>query len=220
MEIATWEFCNTRIANFEVHNCVWFGNQYRQTSATLPQRSSGDPAEDIEVMTAEKMEYEARWPSISQGNSSNQQSFLFDMHQQTDYEEIGAAEMYSRYDLSTHDQYILANSDFHFSSNPSVEENEYKSVNLQQSSEPSTVLRSQNSQSSDATCSGHTANIPSSIAQQGLLSGFQQTLGQKNVLKNRMAQHLKDFSQTEYSAISSTNKAFYSREPVSSNQYH
>ncbi|GIY85968.1 hypothetical protein CEXT_241351 [Caerostris extrusa] len=137
MEITKCEFCNSYIANFEVHDCVRFGNQYRQTSATLPQRSSGNLDEDIELITAEEMEDEARWPSMNQGNSSNQQSFLFDMHQQTDFEEIAAAEMYSRYDVSNPDQYNPVFSDFHFPSKPSVEENEYKSVNFQQSSEQS-----------------------------------------------------------------------------------
>ncbi|GIY34786.1 hypothetical protein CDAR_46771 [Caerostris darwini] len=210
MEITKCEFCNSRIANCEVHNCVRIGNQYRQTSATLPQLSSGNLAEDIELITAEEMEYEARWPSMSQGNSSNQQSFLFDMHQQTDFEENAATEMYSRYDVSTHDQYNPANSDFHFPSKLSVEENEYTSVNLQQSSEPSKMIRSQNSQPSDATCFGHTANIPSLQAKEDILPSFQRTFGRRNVLKKRMAQHLKNSSQTEYSRMSRSNEVFYS----------
>ncbi|GIY39415.1 hypothetical protein CDAR_383611 [Caerostris darwini] len=40
MEIRKCEFCKVYITNFEVHNCVRFGNQHRRTSATLPQRSS------------------------------------------------------------------------------------------------------------------------------------------------------------------------------------
>ncbi|GIY97183.1 hypothetical protein CEXT_196051 [Caerostris extrusa] len=40
MEIRKCEFCKAYITNFEVHNCVRFGNQHRRTSATLPQRSS------------------------------------------------------------------------------------------------------------------------------------------------------------------------------------
>ncbi|GIY19721.1 hypothetical protein CDAR_172881 [Caerostris darwini] len=210
MEITKCEFCNTRIANFEVHNCVRFGNQYRQTSANLPQLSSGNLAEDIELITAEEMEYEARWPSMSQGNSSNQQSFLFDMHQQTDCEETAAAEMCSRYDLSTHDQYNPANSDFHFRSKPSVRENEYTSVNLQQSSETSKVLRSQHSQPFDASNLGHPAIIPTSPAQQGRLPGFHQTFGRRNARLNSILQHPTASSQIEYSRIFCTNEVLYS----------
>ncbi|GIY11638.1 hypothetical protein CDAR_530231 [Caerostris darwini] len=40
MEIRKCEFCKAYITNFEVHNCVMFGNQHRRTSATLPQRTS------------------------------------------------------------------------------------------------------------------------------------------------------------------------------------
>ncbi|GIY33180.1 hypothetical protein CDAR_244611 [Caerostris darwini] len=40
MEIAKCEFCKAHVTNFEVHNCVEFGNQHRQSSTTLYQCSS------------------------------------------------------------------------------------------------------------------------------------------------------------------------------------
>ncbi|GIY53590.1 hypothetical protein CEXT_222971 [Caerostris extrusa] len=137
------------------------------------------------------------------------------MHQQTDCEETSAAEMYSWYDISNHDQNNPATSDFNFPSKPSVKENEYRSVNLQRSSEPSEILRSQNSRHSDASNPGHPASIPMSLAQQVLLPGFQQTFGQRNAMMNRMDQHLEDTSQIEYSGISLTNEVWYStRNPI------
>ncbi|GIY76669.1 hypothetical protein CDAR_116451 [Caerostris darwini] len=219
-----------------VHNCVKIGNQHRQTSATLPQCSSGNISEDIELITAEEMEDEALWPFLRQSNSSTlnqinqplnqinnsrqqimlsdmhqsnsslQQSFLFDMHPLTDCEETAAAEMYSWYDVSNHNQYNPAISDFHFPSKPSIEENECKSVNLQQSSEPSKVLRSLNSQLSDTSNPWHPANIPTSLSEQGFLPAFQQTFDQTNALMSRMNQRLKDSSQMEYSGIFPSNE--------------
>ncbi|GIY16473.1 hypothetical protein CEXT_423021 [Caerostris extrusa] len=70
MEITKCEFCNAYIANFEVHNCTKFGNQHRRTSATLPQSSYGNVAEDIELIIAEEMENEALWPFVRQSDSS------------------------------------------------------------------------------------------------------------------------------------------------------
>ncbi|GIZ04312.1 hypothetical protein CEXT_320001 [Caerostris extrusa] len=157
MEITKCKYCNANVTNSEVHNCVKFGNQHRRTSATLPQCSSGNVSEDIGLITAQEMEDDALWPFVRQN-----------------CEETSAAEMYSWYDVSNQDQYNPANSDFHFPSKPYVEENEYKSVNLQHSSEPS-----QNSQLSDASNPGHPENIPTSLAQQGLLPGLQQTFDQK-----------------------------------------
>ncbi|GIY76673.1 hypothetical protein CDAR_116471 [Caerostris darwini] len=236
MEITKCEYCKAYVTNFEVHNCVKIGNQHRQTSATLPQCSSGNISEDIELITAEEMEDKALWPFLRQSNSSTlnqinqplnqinnsrqqimlsdmhqsnsslQQSFLFDMHPLTDCEETAAAEMYSWYDVSNHNQYNPAISDFHFPSKPSIEENECKSVNLQQSSEPSKVLRSLNSQLSDTSNPWHPANIPTSLSEQGFLPAFQQTFDQTNALMSRMNQRLKDSSQMEYSGIFPSNE--------------
>ncbi|GIZ01555.1 hypothetical protein CEXT_182031 [Caerostris extrusa] len=245
MEITKCKYCNAYVTNCEVHNCVKIGNQHRRSSATLPQCSSGNVSEDIGLITVDEMEEEALWPFLRQSNSSTlnqinqpldqinnsrqqiifsnmhqsnssiQQSFLFDVHQQTDCEESSAAEMYSWYDVSTHDQYNPANSDFHFPSKPSEEENEYKSVNLQQSSEPSKILISQNSQLPDASNPWHPTNIPTSLAQQGLLPGLQQTFNQRNDLMNGMDEPHNDSSQIKYSRISLTDEVLYStRNPI------
>ncbi|GIY48255.1 hypothetical protein CDAR_487451 [Caerostris darwini] len=218
MEITKCEYCKAYVTNFEVHNCVKIGNHHRQTSSTLPQCSSGNLIEDIELITAEEMEYEAWWPSTSQSNYSTQQSFLFDLHQQTDCEETAASEKYFRYGISNHDQNnpaIKIILDFHFPSKPSVEENEYKSVNLQQSFEPSKVLRSQNSQPSDTSNPWHPASIPTSLSEQGILHGFQQTFGQRIALMNRMDHHLKDSSQIEYSGTTPTKQLSYNTRNLS-----
>ncbi|GIY47094.1 hypothetical protein CDAR_455381 [Caerostris darwini] len=129
MEITKCEYCDAYITKFDVHNCVRFGNQYRQCSTTLPQCSSRNLDVDIELITEEEMEYEARWPSLNQT--------------------------------------------FHFPSKPYVKENEYKSVNLQQSSEPIKVLRSLLSQLSVASNPGHLANSSTSLEGKGFLNGFQ-----------------------------------------------
>ncbi|GIY29832.1 hypothetical protein CEXT_437321 [Caerostris extrusa] len=98
---------------------------------------------------------------MSQSNSSNQQ---------TDCEETAAAEIYSWYDISNHEQYNPAISNFHFQNKPS-EEDEHKSVNLQQSSEPT---------------------------EQGFSPGSQQAFDQRNYLMSRMDRHLLCSSQIEY----------------------
>ncbi|GIY05211.1 hypothetical protein CEXT_672341 [Caerostris extrusa] len=156
MEITKCKYCNAYVTNCEVHNCVKFGKPTSSNFSNLPQCSSGNVSEDIGLITAEEMEDDALWPFVRQSNSltlnqinqppnqinnsrqqiilsnmhqsnfSIQQSFLFDVHQQTDCEETSAAEMYSCYDVSNHDQYNPENSDFHFPSKPSEEENEYK----------------------------------------------------------------------------------------------
>ncbi|GIX75254.1 hypothetical protein CEXT_400821 [Caerostris extrusa] len=98
MEIRICGFCNAYVANFEVHTCRIFGNQHRQSSATLPRSSSGNLAEDIDLRT-DQLYYEERIPSMNQESSSWHHSTLSNIHQRTDCVATAAAEESSQYGL-------------------------------------------------------------------------------------------------------------------------
>ncbi|GIY48479.1 hypothetical protein CDAR_585211 [Caerostris darwini] len=206
MEITKCEFCNTCIATFEVHNCVRFGNQYHQTSSTLPQRSSDNLAEDIALTAAEEMDHEARWPSASEFESSTHESIFSNMHQRSDCEETAAAEMSSQYEVPNYYQYNPKISDTLFPDKPSVEENESKSFNSQQTPEESKAFRNPFLQYPDVSNLEHPANIPMPLNNHSVLLGFQQTFGQRNALMNQMFQHNNDVLQMEYPGISRKNE--------------
>ncbi|GIY48279.1 hypothetical protein CDAR_92661 [Caerostris darwini] len=98
MDVWKCEFCNAYVANFELHYCMNFGNQHRQSSATLPHSSSGNRVQDIDVRT-QPMHYEERRSSMNQTYSSWQQSILPNMHQRTDCEAAPATEIPSPYGI-------------------------------------------------------------------------------------------------------------------------
>ncbi|GIY31444.1 hypothetical protein CDAR_547621 [Caerostris darwini] len=137
MEIPKCEFCNAYVASFEVHNCVRFGNQHRQTSTTLPQCSSGNAAGDNELKTIEEMDYEAVWPYLYQSNSSTQQNILPYIHQRTDCEQTAAAVMPSQQGVANPNPYNPETSDFLF---PHIQEKELVSTHLKQPSEVSKIF--------------------------------------------------------------------------------
>ncbi|GIY33178.1 hypothetical protein CDAR_244601 [Caerostris darwini] len=201
MEITKCEFCNTYTANFEVHDCVRFGNYNRQTSATLPQRSSTNLAENIELITVVEMDHEARWPSTSEYNSSIQERIISNIHQTRNCEETAAAEMSSQYEVPSYYQYNPKISDFLFPGKPSTEENKSKSLNLQQTLEESEAYRNRYLQYPDASNPEHSANMSMPLTVQSVLPGFQQTFGQRSALRNQMSQH-NIVSQMEYHGIS------------------
>ncbi|GIY83122.1 hypothetical protein CDAR_216911 [Caerostris darwini] len=206
MEIGKCEFCKAYITNLEVHYCWRIENQHRQTSATLPQRSSGNLAEDIELIKADKMDHEARWPSASEFDSSTQESILSSIHQRSDCEETAAAKMSSQYEVSNYNQYNPKIPDFLFPGKPSVDENVSKSLNLKQTSEESKPFRNPNLQYSDASNPEPLANNPMPLSDQCVLPGFQQTFGQRNAVMNKMSEHNNAVSQMECPGILPTNE--------------
>ncbi|GIY64567.1 hypothetical protein CDAR_369631 [Caerostris darwini] len=135
MEIAKCKFCKAYITKFEIHHCFKFGNQHRKTSSTIPQCSSGNLAENIELITAEERVYEARWPSLGQSISSTHQSILPDIHQEADYEDTAVAEMPSQYGMSNQIPLYPEVPDFLFPDMPHIEENKPTPIHLQLSSE-------------------------------------------------------------------------------------
>ncbi|GIY26563.1 hypothetical protein CEXT_185051 [Caerostris extrusa] len=107
-------FCNAYIANFEVHSCRKFGNQQRQSSATLPRSSSDIKAQDIDSLSAQQTDYEAQWPFNSQSNSSTQQNFLPNMQHRIDCGEKAAAETSSQLAVTNQNLYNPETSVFCF----------------------------------------------------------------------------------------------------------
>ncbi|GIY26565.1 hypothetical protein CEXT_185071 [Caerostris extrusa] len=110
MDTSNCEFCNAYVADFEVHTCRIFGNQHRQSFATLPRSSSGNIAEGIGLRT-EQIHYEERVPSMNQTNSSWQHIILPNVHQRTDCEDTAAAVVSSQYGIANQNPYNLEISD-------------------------------------------------------------------------------------------------------------
>ncbi|GIY78232.1 hypothetical protein CEXT_631761, partial [Caerostris extrusa] len=198
MEITKCKFCNAYITNFEVHNCMRFGNQHRRTSATLPQCSSGNVAEDIELITAEEMEDEALWPFVKQSdsstlnqinqplnqiNNSRQQSIFSDIHQGIDCEETAATEMASQYGDTNQNSYNPSDyetgpsetSDYLFPDMHYIQENDLISTHLQLFPEVSNVFNNQNPQNYESSNSEQPEDTAMSVATQCVLPGFKQT---------------------------------------------
>ncbi|GIY64566.1 hypothetical protein CDAR_369621 [Caerostris darwini] len=218
MEIAKCEFCEAYITNFEIHNCVKIGNQHYQSSATLPQCSSGNLAEDIELITENEMDYEARWPFLNQNNSSMQQSVSHELHQRINCDDTSGAEMLSQYGIADYNQYNPAISDFYFPGRPFVEEKESKSINLRQISEESNTFRNHNLQYSDASNPENPANLPMPLNEPGILPGFQQTFGRRKYsLMNQTIQSPKAASQLEYTGMLRTNEVSFNFPSVYQN---
>ncbi|GIY11637.1 hypothetical protein CDAR_530221 [Caerostris darwini] len=171
MEIKKCEFCNAYITNFEVHNCMRFGNQRRRTSATLPQCSSGNVVQAIELITADEMEDEALWPFVKQSdsstlnqinqplnqiNNSRQQGVSSYIHQGIDCEETAATEMASQYGDTNQNSYNPSDyetepSESLFPDMHYIQENDLISTHLQLPPEVSNVFINQNPQNYESS---------------------------------------------------------------------
>ncbi|GIY81339.1 hypothetical protein CDAR_496231 [Caerostris darwini] len=146
MDITICEFCKAYVTNFEVHSCFSLWNQHHRSYATIPQHSSANLAENSDLITAQPMDFEARWSSMSQVNSSIQQSILNDIHQQTGYEENVADELFTPYGVTKQNPYNSETSDFIFPRMHQIQENEPNSTHLQLPSEVGEIFMHQNSQ--------------------------------------------------------------------------
>ncbi|GIY16475.1 hypothetical protein CEXT_423041 [Caerostris extrusa] len=184
------------------------GNQHHRSYATFPQNSSANLAQSSDLRTTHPVDYEARWSSTDQINSSMQQSILPEIHQQTGYEENAAAEMFSQYGVMNRNPYYPETSDFMSPGMHHIQENEPHSTHFLLPSEASKVFIPFNPE--------YPTNIPMSVTEQSILTGSQQTFGQRNALMHQMAQHPSAFSQTECSGISTTNEL----PPHFSSTYH
>ncbi|GIY47106.1 hypothetical protein CDAR_455461 [Caerostris darwini] len=169
---------------FEVHYCRNFGNQYRQSSATLPRSSSANKVQDVDSISAVPMNYGAEGPATGQINSSTQQSVLPSIYQRTDCEATETAEIQSSYGIENQSQYNPGISDFMFLYMPHDQENQSELT-------PSPIADQYN---------------PMPVAEPRLLPGFQQAFGQRNALTNRMAQCTDVSSKIECSGTSSTDE--------------
>ncbi|GIY74738.1 hypothetical protein CEXT_705171 [Caerostris extrusa] len=179
MAIWNCEFCNAYVTDFEVHYCRNFGNQQRQSSATLPRSSSVNLVPDIDSRSALPMNYDAGLPAIGQINSSTQQSVLPNIHQRTSCEDTATAEIPSPYGNANQNQYNPETSDFLLPNMAHVQENQSKST-------PLTVADQHN---------------PMHVAEPCILPGFQEAFGQRNTLRNQTAQRPIAASQMECSGI-------------------
>ncbi|GIY78775.1 hypothetical protein CEXT_628481 [Caerostris extrusa] len=204
MEITKCEFCNAYITNFEIHNCMRFGNPHRRTSATFPQCSSGNVAVDIELITAEELEDEALWPFVKQSNSStlnqinrplneinnsSQQSISSDIHQGIDCEETAATEMASQYGDTNQNsynpsEYEIEPSDYLFPDMHFIQEIDLMSTHLQLPPEMCNAFMNQNHQNYESSNSERPEDTPMSVATPCVLSGFQQTFDRRNSISD------------------------------------
>ncbi|GIY78461.1 hypothetical protein CEXT_570221 [Caerostris extrusa] len=180
MVIWNCEFCNAYIANFEVHYCRNFGNQHRQSSATLPQSM----VHNIDSRLAQPIINDAWSPDMSQINSSTPQSVLPNVHERTSCEETATAEIPSPYGKVSQSQYDPETSDFLFPNMAHGQENPSKST-------PLTVADQHN---------------PIHVAEPCRLPGFQEVFGQRNTLRNQIAHHPNAPSQMECSGILHTDE--------------
>ncbi|GIY47108.1 hypothetical protein CDAR_455471 [Caerostris darwini] len=206
MEISNCQFCNAYIANFEVHNCVTFGNQHRQSSATLRHSSSDIRAQDIDSVSAQQTHYEAQWPFFSQSNFSTQQSFLPDVHQRIYWGETAAAETFSQHAVTNQNLYNPETSDFLFPDWPHDQERQFGSTHLQHPSEANYLITNQNPHCCEDFNPEHSANAPMPVAEPYFLPGFQQTFGQRHALTHQMAHPPNASCQMECSGISRTDE--------------
>ncbi|GIY67222.1 hypothetical protein CEXT_49571 [Caerostris extrusa] len=205
MENRNCEFCKAYVTNFEVHYCRSFGNQQRQSSATLPRSSSGDGAQDIDL-TAQQTRYEEWNPTMNQTHSSRQYGILPNMHQRTDREETAAAEVPSPCRIEKQKPYNPATSDFQFTDWTHDQGNQSKSTHLQQQTETDSVIMNQNPQFCESWNPKFPANVSLPVAEACFLNGFQQTFGHKNPLMNQMTHHPNASSQIECPRIFHTGE--------------
>ncbi|GIY34791.1 hypothetical protein CDAR_46811 [Caerostris darwini] len=188
------EFCNAYIANFEVHRCRKFGNQHRQSSATLPRSISDIRAPNIDSVSAQQTDSEAQWPFHNQSNSSTQQSFLPDVHPRIECGETAAAETFSQHAVTNQNLYNPETSDFLFPDWPRDQERQSESIHLLHPSEANNLIMNQNSQCCEDLNPEHSANASMPVAEPCFLPGFQQTFGRRHALTHQMA-HLPNASR-------------------------
>ncbi|GIY13464.1 hypothetical protein CDAR_193291 [Caerostris darwini] len=212
MDITICEFCKAYVTNFEVHNCFNSGNHHR-SYATIPQSSSANLAQNIDLRASQTKDYEARWSSLDQINSSMQHRFLNNIHQRTGYEENAADEIFFQYGVTNPNPYNPVTSDYMFPGTHHIQENEPNSAHLQM---PSEVFIHQNSQHYGPINPEHLTNIPVSVTERSNFTGSQQTFGQRNALMHQIAQHPSALSQMECSGMSSKNEL----QPHFSSAYH
>ncbi|GIZ04520.1 hypothetical protein CEXT_267681 [Caerostris extrusa] len=194
MDIRNCEFCNAYVADFEVHTCRVFGNQHRQSSATLLRSCSDYIDGDIDLRT-EQMPYEESIPSVNQTHSSWQHSILLNMRQKTDCEETPAAEMSSQYGAANQNLHNPKISNFLFPGTVHSEENETKSGYSLQPFEDNSVLINQTPQFCEAWNPNPDVNAPLPVAEPCFLPGFQQTFGQINERMNQISQNPNAYSE-------------------------
>ncbi|GIY64562.1 hypothetical protein CDAR_369601 [Caerostris darwini] len=206
MEINNCEFSNTYIAKFEVHSCRKFGNQHRQSSATLPRSISDIKAQDIDSLSAQQTDYEAQWQFFSQSNSSTQQSFLREVHQRIDYGETAGTEASSQCVVTNQNLYNPENSDFLFPDWSHDQERQSESTHLQQPSEANNVIMNDNPLCCEDVNPEHSVNAHLPVAEPCVLPGFQQTFGRRNALTNQMAHPPNASCQMECSGTSGTDE--------------
>ncbi|GIY98919.1 hypothetical protein CEXT_228551 [Caerostris extrusa] len=166
MEITKCEYCNTYVTNFEVHNCVKFGDQHRPNYATIPQNSYANLAEDIDLRTAEQMYYATPRSPMNQMNISRQQSILSNVHLPIYCKETTATEMVSQHGVANQYEYNNETSDFLFPDMYPFQANVPNSTQLQLPSEEGEVFINQNLQSFQPSNSAHHPNNSMSIAEQ------------------------------------------------------
>ncbi|GIY05195.1 hypothetical protein CEXT_672261 [Caerostris extrusa] len=184
MEFWNCEYCNAYVTNVEVHYCRNFGNQHRQSSATLPQFSSANWVQDVDSRSALPLTYDSGWPAMSQINSSTQQSVLPNIHQATSCEETATAEIPSPYDIANQNQYNPETSDFLFPNMPHDQENHCKTSHLPVSDQ----------------------HYPMPVTEPCSLPGFQQTSGRRSSLMNQIAQYPNASSEMDCSVIYRTDE--------------
>ncbi|GIY73852.1 hypothetical protein CEXT_322681 [Caerostris extrusa] len=185
MEIWNCEYCNAYLTNFEVHNCANF-----RAPTTLPQCSSGNRTQDIDVRT-QQMHYEERMPSMNQAYSSRQHSIHPNMHQRTDCEEAAAAEMPSQYLIANQNTFNPVTSEFQFPDMAREKENQFKSPHFQQPFEAKTLFLNQNPRCGEASSSKYPANAPLPVAEPWICLDFNTRLVKEMqwILANQNAQY-------------------------------
>ncbi|GIY69794.1 hypothetical protein CDAR_614491 [Caerostris darwini] len=200
MVIRICEFCNAYVADFEVHTCRNFGNQHRQSSATLNRSSSVDIDQDIDLRT-ERMHYEVRTPSVNPTHSSWELSICPNIRQKTDCEETAAAEVSSQYGVANQNAYNPQFSDFLFPGMVHGEENQTVSAYSLQPSEGNSAIVNQNPQFCEAWNPNPDVNAPLPVAEPCVLPGFQQTFGQRNAVIHQLDHHPNASSEMQCSGI-------------------
>ncbi|GIY99546.1 hypothetical protein CEXT_91311 [Caerostris extrusa] len=121
--------------------------------------------------------------------------------------------MFSQYGVTNPNPYNPETLDFMLPGMQYIQENELNSTHLQM---PSEVFIHQTSQNYGPINPEHPTNISVSVTERNILTGSQQTFGQRNALMHQMAQHPSAFSQMECFGLSSTNEL----PPHFSSAYH
>ncbi|GIY67473.1 hypothetical protein CDAR_618761 [Caerostris darwini] len=196
MEIGNCEFCNAHVTNFEVHTCRIFGKQQRRSYATIPRSSSENIAQDIDLRT-QQMHFEENSLSVDQSHSSWQHSILPSMHQEIDCEERAAAEVSSQFEIGNQNIYNPESSEFLLPGMAHGKENQTESPYLLQAFKAIIAVMNENSQCFEDSNPNRPANAPIPVAGPGVLPGFQQTLGRRNTMMNKLTQHPNASSQMQ-----------------------